>query len=259
MLTHAVHTDTGVVRSVNQDDYAVNKLERLYVVCDGMGGHKGGETAAHLACEAMDRFITETRSGAISELPFDYDGDLSREANRLVMAVRWANRRVWEVQASNPVVQGMGTTVAAALIDDSSVHIAHVGDSRVYRYREGHLELLTRDHSYVNELVDAGDISAEDAHGHPERNAIARAVGGEKSVEVECRTEKWEDEDILLLCTDGLWDHVSDRKMADVFQEAPDPERGTFRLDWAAKELVRLANRAGGDDNITVLLVHDES
>jgi protein phosphatase len=255
VLQHALLSDCGVRRQINEDRCLVNALERLFIVCDGMGGHAGGELASRLACETIERFVTDTRQGQVSTLPYPFDPQLEPEANRLSMAIRVANRRVYDTAAHTPALAGMGSTVVCALVEGRRVHVAHVGDSRAYRFRDGRLRALTRDHSYVNELIDAGDITESEAATHPDRNAVARALGVDPDVVVDVRTDRVQDDDLLLLCTDGLWGLVSERRMTEVLEQAPDARTGEFRMKWAAQELVRLANRAGGNDNISALLV----
>ncbi len=255
MLDVAVRSDVGVQRSINEDHYRVNNTLGLYVVCDGMGGHAGGELASRLAAEAIESFVRDTRAGRVQELPYRVDETLSREANRLSMAFRVANRAVFETAAANVALAGMGSTGVAALVQAGALTIAHVGDSRAYRFRDGRLRRLTRDHSYVNELVDEGGLSAEEAERHPERNAITRALGVADDVRVTTTSDRLAPGELLLLCSDGLTDCVSERKISEAIEDALGRAEGGLRLEWLAQELVRLANRGGGTDNITVLLV----
>lgn len=259
MLEVAARSDAGVQRSINEDHYRVNKTLGLYVVCDGMGGHAGGELASRLAADAIEAFVRDTRAGLVQSLPYPLDESLAREANRLAMAFRVANRVVYDTASRNHALRGMGSTGVAAFAPQGAslgeLHIAHVGDSRAYRFRDGKLRRLTRDHSYVNQLVDEGGLSQEEAARHPERNAITRALGVADDVKVSVTSDRLADGDLLLLCSDGLTDCVSERRITEAIEEARDRARGGLRLDWLAGELVRLANRAGGTDNITVLLV----
>lgn len=259
MLEVAARSDAGVQRSINEDHYRANKMLGLYVVCDGMGGHAGGELASRLCADTIEAFVRDTRSGVVQQLPYPLDERLSREANRLAMAFRVANRVVYETAAQNRALAGMGSTGVAVLVQQGELHIAHVGDSRAYRWRDGKLRRLTRDHSYVNQLVDEGGLSEEEAERHPEKNAITRALGVAEDVDVTVSSDRIADGDVLLLCSDGLTDCVSERRINEAIDEAIDRAQGTLRLDWLAGELVRLANRGGGTDNITVLLVHRAS
>lgn len=256
MLDVAVRSDVGVRRSINEDHHRVNEMLGLFVVCDGMGGHAGGELASRLAAEAIEGFVSDTRAGALQQLPYALDPELPREANRLSMAFRVANRRIYETAQQHAALAGMGSTGVAALVSHSAVCIAHVGDSRAYRWLDGKLRRLTRDHSYVNELVDEGGLSREEAERHPEKNAITRALGVGPDVDVTVRHDRLSDGELLLLCTDGLTSCVSERKIGETVADAIDRAKGELRLGWIASELVRLANRGGGHDNITVLLVH---
>lgn len=248
MLDAAAATDAGIRRSLNEDHYVVEKALGLFVVCDGMGGHAGGEVASRLACEALVGFVRGTREGAIPTLPFAPDARLPPEGARLAMALRVANREVWHVSTTNAALAGMGATAACVLLHEGFAHVAHVGDSRVYRFRGERLEPLTRDHSGQNELVDLGLASQEQAALAADKHVITRALGSEPDVEPTSRTERLKDGDVFLLCSDGLTDLVSDRKIQETLVEHHD-------LKKLCAELVRLANKSGGKDNITVVAV----
>jgi serine/threonine protein phosphatase PrpC len=222
-------TDTGRQRRENED----NAFARapVFVVADGMGGARAGEVASKIAIETFER---------------DLPGDGSPE-DRLAGCVREANRRIYEVSRSEHEHAGMGTTLTAAYLDDSDLAIAHVGDSRAYLFRDGELTRLTRDHSLVQELVQRGKLTEEQASEHPQRSIITRALGPEPDVDVDTRTYPVRPGDVLLLCSDGLNSMLSDEQIAHVLASA-----GSLRE--AADELIAEANEAGGRDNITVVL-----
>ena len=224
----AVVTDTGRRRLGNEDAY-VSKAP-FFAIADGMGGAQAGEVAAGLAAAALE------------------EGE-PRSAEEIVELIEEANRRIWERSLQDPETAGMGTTLTAALVDAESgtVVIGHVGDSRAYLYRDGHLEQLTTDHSLVVELVESGILTPEEAENHPQRSAITRAVGTEPTVQVDAFTVEAETGDLYLICSDGLTDMLTADEVEEILEKAPDPAR-------AARELVGAANARGGEDNITVVL-----
>ncbi len=230
----ASRSDVGRVRAANEDSCDTFQRAdgaRLLVVADGMGGHKGGATASRTAV------------AAISEI-FDHDtsNDLEGVIRRAIAA---ANSRVYEMAQEDRELEGMGTTVVAFLLDARHRGtVAHVGDSRAYRYRQGRLEALTTDHSVVAEMLHRGLISADEAAIHPRRNEILRSVGVQSRVDVETAAVEIAPGDRIVLCSDGLSGIVSDEEIAAVVQsETP----GT-----AVDVLIRMANERGGPDNITV-------
>ena len=225
----ALRTDTGRQRRDNED----NAFARapVFVVADGMGGAQAGEVASKIATETFEQGLPD--SGSPEE--------------RLAERVREANHQIYELSRSDRERAGMGTTLTAAYVDDTSVAIAHVGDSRAYLFRDGTLERLTQDHSLVEELVRQGKLTPEQAAGHPQRSIITRALGPEASVEVDTWTYPVRAGDILLLCSDGLTTMISEERVAEILGEAGS-------LDGTADALIDAANEAGGRDNITVVL-----
>jgi protein phosphatase len=225
----ALRTDTGRQRRDNED----NAFARapVFVVADGMGGAQAGEVASKIATETFEQGLPD--SGSPEE--------------RLAERVREANHQIYELSRSDRERAGMGTTLTAAYVDDTSVAIAHVGDSRAYLFRDGTLERLTQDHSLVEELVRQGKLTPEQAAGHPQRSIITRALGPEASVEVDTWTYPVRAGDILLLCSDGLTTMISEERVAGILAEAGS-------LDGTAEALIDAANEAGGRDNITVVL-----
>jgi PPM family protein phosphatase len=220
-------TDIGRVRERNEDAILVSPP--LFVVADGMGGHRGGDVASHIAVETME------------ELEGEDGGSLAEH-------VRRANRAVWDRSSEDQGLTGMGTTLTAARIDGDSVALAHVGDSRAYLLRDGTLRQLTDDHTLVARMVRAGEITEEEAEVHPHKNVMTRALGTEETVEVDEDAVALEDGDRLLLCSDGLTGMVTEDQIQAILEANPDPQT-------AAERLVRSANRAGGVDNISVVVL----
>jgi PPM family protein phosphatase len=222
-----VATDKGQVREGNEDAYLVEPP--LYAVADGMGGHRGGEVASQLALETI--------------------ADLFRKGDvPLAEQVRQANRAVFERSGEDRAVAGMGTTLTAALVQRELAHVMHVGDSRAYLLRAGTLRQLTEDHTLVNRMVKAGEITPEEAEIHPHRNVITRSLGTEADVDVDEQDVGLLDGDRLLLCSDGLTGMLSEGQIQAILEAATSAQE-------AADRLVRAANRAGGVDNITVLVL----
>ena len=232
---HVARTDTGRQRATNEDSY----LERapVFVVADGMGGAQAGEVASQIA---VAHFAQE-RPGA--------DGGDARE--QLVRAAHDANAEIFALSEADTRRAGMGTTLTAAYVGSSEVFVAHVGDSRAYRWRGGELERITEDHSLVEELVRQGRLTEEEAEEHPQRSIITRALGPEPAVEVDTFVVGAQAGDVYLLCSDGLTSMVGEAAIAEVLAHARD-------LTEAADELVAAALDAGGRDNVTVVLFRVE-
>jgi serine/threonine protein phosphatase PrpC len=226
----AAFTHAGRKRRRNEDDYVVEPP--LFAVADGMGGAQAGEVASRLATEALREF----------HAPDDLDGE-----GRLTAIIQEANRRIYDRAQSDAHASGMGTTVTAALVAAGGVTIGHVGDSRAYRIRGSELEQLTQDHSLVADLVRSGRLTAEEAESHPQRSVITRALGTDREVDVDTMTIEAEPGDVFLICSDGLTTMVGDDAILDAVQESRD-------LEAAANALVKMANREGGEDNVTVVL-----
>ena len=227
----AARTDTGRRRMRNQDAYVCDPP--LFAVADGMGGAQAGELASRLAAAAIE----ERTRGA-------------RGVEAVAALVREANARIYRRAAEDPAAAGMGTTATVVLVDeeDGTLAIGHVGDSRAYRLRDGALEQLTADHSLVAELVRSGRLTEEEAADHPHKSVITRALGTDPDVDVDTLTVPIAPGDLYLVCSDGLTHMLSDGEVLAILAEARgDPER-------MAALLVDAANRAGGEDNITVIV-----
>jgi protein phosphatase len=224
-------TDTGRKRRQNEDAFVCDPP--LFAIADGMGGAQAGELASRLAAAAIE----EAASAVTGE-------------EAVVDVVREANTRIFQRSLQDPAVAGMGTTATVGLVDEhaGTLTIAHVGDSRAYRYRDGRLEQLTNDHSLVGELMRSGRLTEDEAMVHPHRSVITRALGTEEDVEVETRTVEVAPGDVVLLCSDGLSGMLRDDEIARVLDAPGADPYGT------AEALVQAANAAGGEDNVTVVV-----
>jgi protein phosphatase len=224
-------TDVGRVREGNEDSYYIDTP--LFVVADGMGGHAAGDVASATAVEVIQQHRQEID-------PQDPDS--------LTVTVRAANRAIWEKATNDPALRGMGTTCTMILIDGDQAQIAHVGDSRAYLYRDGDLRQITDDHTLVGRMVREGRLKPEEAERHPQRSMITRALGVDEDVEVDRSTVDLVHGDRIIICSDGLTGMVSEADIAEVLRDQDDPQT-------AAETLVEKANTAGGEDNITVIVI----
>jgi protein phosphatase len=245
---HAL-SDVGRKRQGNEDSVLVNPEQNLFVVADGMGGHAAGEVASKIAVDAINEFVCLTSTDEEITWPFGLEENISYDGNRLKTAIRYANRKVLDVTKDRKEYEGMATTVAAVLLDGDTANLAHVGDSRIYLHRDSQLRQLTSDHSWVNEQIQSGVISADQARNHPLRNVVTRALGGKAELQVDLAPSKMQPGDILLLCSDGLTGMIPDGEICAVL------ERAQGDVEKAARELVDAANARGGEDNITVVLI----
>jgi len=246
MVTFFGQTDIGRRRALNED--TIYAQDGLFLVCDGMGGHKAGEVASKLAAEAIAGFVKRSDEDPEMTWPYGYDTNLSYDANRLGTAIKLANRVVFRKGSSNDEYTGMGTTVAAVLVPTrrSQMTYAHVGDSRIYLLRAGTLRQLTRDDSWANLGWSTG--ADEDATDSPVKNILTKALGARDDVEFDVVDEPLMAGDVVLLCSDGLTNMLSDTRILEVVTaHAPD-------LETATGELIARANAEGGRDNISVVL-----
>ena len=214
-------SDVGRKRKGNEDALAVDEEQKLYVVADGMGGHAAGEVASRIAVDSIEEFVSLTAGNEEITWPFGLDETISYDGNRLKTAIRHANRKVLEATRESAELEGMATTVAAVLVDgDDVANIAHVGDSRVYLSgAKGEMTLLTSDHSWVNEQIQTGVISPEQARSHPLRNVVTRALGGRADLLVDLQGGHDEGAGtILLLCSDGLTTMMEDKDIAALLE-----------------------------------------
>ena len=229
-----------MIRSGNEDNFRfdVNANRGLFIVADGMGGHAAGEVASEMAVELLAR--------ELATIPDE--GDRERQA-RISDALRLANKNIHERTIEETEKHGMGTTVSALILKDGRYFIGQVGDSRVYLLRDGELKQLTKDHSYVQEQVDAGVLTPEQARYHPYSNVITRCVGSASEVQPDTMVGDVRDGDVFLLATDGLTGMVDDRRLFRLLSSRATPQR-------VVEALIAEANGRGGLDNITAIVVH---
>jgi serine/threonine protein phosphatase PrpC len=248
-LRYAAATDVGMKRSHNEDCFTVVEEEQLFIVCDGMGGHASGEVASKLACTTLGEFFVRTREEEIT-WPYRIDPRMSYVENRLSCGIRLANLRVYEDAMANPSRRGMGTTIVAAVAAGDRLFFAHVGDSRAYLVRGNSMRQITRDHSLLEEMKAVSpDMTEEQERAFPHKNVITRALGMRDTVQVDIKHDSIEDGDTFLLCCDGLSGMIEDKKMIEIVKASEGD------LEKAVATLVDQANRNGGVDNITVILL----
>jgi protein phosphatase len=241
-LEYDAQTDKGMVRSENQDRTGVwvsDSLDiardkgRLFVVCDGMGGHNGGSVASATAVEALVATFRESNQRGVKR--------------RLGYAFDRANAAVRTKAAQDVTLRNMGTTCVALVLRGHRAQVAHIGDSRAYLFRDGRAEQITRDHTYLNDLIEIGLLTPERARNHPERNIITRCIGMGDALQIDYNSREVLTGDVFLLCTDGLYNYVENDEMRQAVETLPPRD--------ACEALVKLANSRGGEDNITALVV----
>lgn len=237
-----VSTDKGKVRKNNQDSYFVsdNMDLPLFIVADGMGGHKAGEVASNMAVEIVKNFFLEKKS--------ELEKDKIDIFKFIRSAIEKANTTIYKKSIENDEFYGMGTTITMAYIFEGKLYIGHVGDSRAYLLRDNKFIQLTEDHSLVAEMVKKGSISEKEAECHPQRNVITRAIGTDKEVITDIIVENIHKDDILLLCTDGLTNMMNDNEIKEILVNK-------MNLQKNCNSLVKKANKLGGIDNVTVIAI----
>lgn len=243
-------SDVGLQREINEDSFCILPEFELFIVADGMGGHRAGDVASKMATHAIASFFQATASEDAT-WPFHFDPHLSVEENRLITGIKVANKKIFDMSARHREVQGMGTTVVGALFsrEQNKVYVAHVGDSRCYRIRDGEITLITRDHSLLNDyLLVMPDMTQEQRDELP-KNVITRALGMQDTVVVDLVPEQPKPGDRYVLCSDGLSGMVTDEVIRDTVLAAGED------MDKAVRDLVEKANAGGGEDNITVVCV----
>lgn len=224
-------SDVGKKRNLNEDNYVADGA--IFAVADGMGGHRAGEVASAMALEAL-LFGLSTRSKDSLD-------------KKLIEAIKRANKKVYDMAVKDTSHRGMGTTLTVAVPEEDKLYVGHVGDSRLYLFRDGKLKQLTEDHSLVAQMVASGHLKPEEAEAHPQKSIIARAIGSEKDVKIDTLVQDILPKDRFLLCTDGLTGMLTDDEITGVLMDKPG-------LEEAAKELLNWANDRGGNDNITLIL-----
>lgn len=243
-------TDVGSHRAANQDNFLIRKYSAdvlVAVVCDGMGGVNGGNTASRIAAGAFYAAVNESESTN----PLFFGMSEEDIYDVLKKAALEANRAVYEMAAADPTLTGMGTTLVSCLIIGERAYISNVGDSRLYLVSEGEIKQITHDHSYVQYLVDMGKLTPEEAKHSRNRNLITRAVGTEKDVECDIFTHEIKSGDCFVLCSDGLTNHVEPFEICDTVTEIKD----SGDVQSACESLIDQANKRGGLDNITVVVL----
>ena len=242
-------TDTGKVREHNEDTIAFDPDIGLLVLADGMGGYNAGEVASGIAVKTIVNLVRESVEREDLRVPDQATG-MSRASIILRDAIHRANKIIYQTARAQPQCEGMGTTVVAALMFDNKIAVAHVGDSRMYRLRSDKFEQVTMDHSLLQELVDRGFYSPEEAQRAANKNYVTRALGVEQSVEVEIQEVPTQKGDFYVLCSDGLSDMVEDDDIHLTIS--------TFgaNLETVAKQLIQLSNDNGGRDNVSVVMAH---
>jgi serine/threonine protein phosphatase PrpC len=248
-IRYAAKTDVGMKRTHNEDYFSLIEDEQLFIVADGMGGHASGEVASKMAAETIGEFYARTRADEEVTWPYKMDRSLSYIENRLVCAIKLANLRIFETSCRDIRYKGMGTTIVSTLVAGDKAYIGWVGDSRVYRVRDGGITQITRDHSLLEDYKEAKpDMTEEEERNFPHKNVITRALGMRETVQVDIRAHQIKSGDLFLLCSDGLSGMVHDEGILQI-------SAGAKSLERAVAELVDAANRNGGTDNVTTLML----
>ena len=241
-------THVGMKRNHNEDSYLLLPEERLLVVADGMGGHSSGEIASKIAVDEMAEFFRMTSQDEDITWPYKMDKHRSYDENRLATGIKLANMRIYEKATAEQKYKGMGTTIVSVYFArDTDVIVGHVGDSRVYSFRDGRLKQLTEDHSLLSEYLKAKKLSPEEIESFPHKNVIVRALGMKDVVQVDLNRVEPKEGEIFLLCSDGLSGMVTDSQIEHVLATETD-------LNKACSRLIDLANANGGSDNVTCVL-----
>ena len=242
-------TDIGLRRKLNEDSLFVDGAIGLFVVADGMGGHNAGEIASHLAVETVGNFVQRSCEEDEITWPFGVDPKLSLNSNRLLTAVMLANKRVFKEADSRQDYTGMGTTIVAALTNSKTISFVSAGDSRAYRLREGEFRQLTVDDSWVQAAVDEGVLLPEEAESHPMKNIITKAIGAKEEIEVEVEEHGLQNDDLYLLCSDGLHGMITEKRLTEIIVSAG------ASLEELVNGLIATANENGGKDNVTAVAI----
>lgn len=243
-------THVGLQREHNEDSFAVLSEYGLFIVADGMGGHRAGDVASRLATDSMAEFFRSTSQEDVT-WPFHFDTSLTEEENRLLAGIRVANRQIFERSVRSRDCAGMGTTIVGALFSKQKnrLFVGHVGDSRAYRIRSGLIEQLTRDHSLLNDYLAAMPDLTEEQRAELPRNVITRALGMHDHVVVDLMNDEPQPGDVYLLCSDGLSGMINDDEILDIVTSAAEDTAEICR------RLIAKANENGGEDNITALVI----
>ncbi len=244
-------SNVGMKRAHNEDSFYLPESERLAIVADGMGGHASGEVASRLAVETIAGFFKATQEEQQLTWPFKMDKGHRYDVNRMITAIKLANLKIHEQAQKDPRCHGMGTTVVSALFLDGALVVGHVGDSRLYRRREGTFEQITEDHSLLNDYIKMKHLTPEEIAAFPHKNVIVRALGMKDTVQVDVHIDTPRLGDVYIICSDGLSGMVKDEEIAEIATAERD-------LDAVCEKLISTANQNGGLDNVTVVAVRLE-
>ncbi len=247
-IRKAGETNVGRKRNHNEDNFQIVHDQLLYIVADGMGGHAAGEVASKMAVETVSQFFKDTAQDDEITWPFKMDRQKKYEENRLVTAIKYANLRIYEEALCNAKKKGMGTTIVALNFTKDGVYLGWVGDSRIYRFRDGELVQMSEDHSLLNDYIKMKVLTEEEIKNFPHKNVIVRALGMKDNVQVDIKFEVPQDKDIYLLCSDGLSGEVPDEQMQEILRRTGD------NLNEGVKQLINQACENGGKDNVTCVL-----
>lgn len=241
-------TDVGRERSINEDCISLPETSenlKIFVLADGMGGANAGEVASKEAVEASKMYIEKNIEKVL-------DGTVDELRELILNAVLEANKRVIELSNAVPEYKGMGTTLIVLYVFKNKVFIGHVGDSRVYRIRKNIIRQLTKDHSFVQELVNSGTITKQEAKNHPQKNALTKVIGYEENIEPDIITKGFLKDDVILICSDGLTNMLDDSQIYEIIT------KNILDTEKMSKELVDRANESGGLDNISVITISND-
>ena len=244
-MRFGVESDKGKIRELNEDYFNIlsgnEKVPLTFIIADGMGGHNSGEVASKMAVDYVSKYILKH--------PDHISNEEDIEEN-IIEIMNKANEAVYFGSTQNKEYSGMGTTLIICVVLNKKMYIGHVGDSRVYLIRDGAIKRITTDHSYIEELIKNGSLTREQAKNHPKKHIITRALGCENFIEVDTYSCEIKENDIYVLCTDGLTNMVSEQQIMEVACRNEDPKE-------ACKEMIRLANEYGGEDNTTVIVLRN--
>jgi len=240
-------SDTGVVRTSNQDRILLDEALGVYLIADGMGGHGHGEIAAELAVESAHQYVRASRESADVTWPFGFDVKRSTDENRLMTAFQLANHHVWRRTEETPEYAGMGTTLVGAIIRDGQLAVGNVGDSRIYLIRQGRMEQITTDDTWVGNLIRNGSLTEDQARTHSMRHVLTQAVGSARPVEVRTSLHPLEDGDRILLTTDGVHGVIEEDRLAALVSH-PD-------FEHIVPGIIQAAHDQGAPDNASCILV----
>ena len=241
-MRFAVRSDRGIIRNINEDSYNIIAgypgIPVAFMIADGMGGHNSGEVASKLAVDFIGNYIMQYPEHLLSDAGIE---------DNIIDLIGRANKFIYETSKENETYSGMGTTLILAIVGGKRLVVGHIGDSRLYVVETGTVNQLTKDHSFIEELLRNGSISREEADNHPQKNVITRALGCYEDIEVDTYTYNFHDGDVFVICTDGLSNKLTGDEIMNIVTEFDDPET-------ACEELVKKANERGGEDNVTVIV-----